>query len=416
MESNTETRGKSNRNPRKAHRKSRQGCFQCKQRRIKCNEQRPSCYNCTRHELCCRFPSPINTRSNPINNSIHSEPTQLHEHVAFADNRPLSAATTEAQSNTTQPPQQTAHSNLESNTGLADAELMYHYTLFTSITLGDNCTESSLNQLWQYQVPKLAFQHEFLFHGILSVAALHLAHLSPTRRAELYFKGSLHEQEALKSFQKALGAMDQSNCCALFTFSCLLVPIIFVSKIRESNMSESPAEMFDWIGLCQGGYSILKQYRAELENSFLEPLLRPVFSADMGSIDEIERGEYLLSLLKFASTIEDEETSQICSLAAHDLVSVFVQANTRKKLGKTTFVTTMTWAVRLSIKFVNLLKEGNPESLVIMAHYCVLLHRGPESSSWFLHGYAQYIINAIQMSSSENWHPLIAWPMEVISS
>lgn len=337
--------------------------------------------------------------------------------MAFAGNRlPNAATAAEGQSNTTQSLQQTAQSNLESNIGLADAELMYHYTLFTSITLGDNYIESSLNKLWQYQVPRLAFQHEYLFHGILSVAALHLAHTSPSRRTELYFKGSLHEQEALKLFQKALILIDQSNCCALFTFACLLTPIIFVSKIRESNMSESPAELFDWIGLCQGGYSILKQYRAELENSFLEPLLRPVFSADVGSIDEIEGGEHMLSLLKFASTIEDEETSQICSLAAHDLVNVFVQAKTRKRLGKTTYVTTMTWAVRLSIKFVNLLKEGNPESLVIMAHYCVLLHRGPESSTWFLYGYAQYIMKAIQLSLSENWHSFIAWPMEVISS
>jgi hypothetical protein len=415
MDANLEIGGISNRKPRKAHRKSRQGCFQCKQRRIKCNEQRPSCYNCTRHELCCRFPSPVTARPNPINRPNHLEPTEIHEHVGFTGNRPLNAATAEGQSSTAQSLQHTAYLNLESHTGLADAELMYHYTLFTSVTLGDNYIESSLNQLWQYQVPKLAFQHEYLLHGILSVAALHLAHITPTRRTELYFKGSLHEQEALKSFQKALVVMDQSNCCALFTFSCLLVPIIFVSKIRESNMSESLAELFDWIGLCQGGYSILRQYRVELENSFLEPLLRPVFSTDMGSIDEIEGGEHMLSLLKFASTIEDEETSQICSLAAHDLVSVFVQANTRKRLGKTTFVTTMTWAIRLSIKFVNLLKEGNPESLVIMAHYCILLHRRPESSSWFLQGYAQYIINVIQLSLSENWHPLIAWPMEVIS-
>lgn len=336
--------------------------------------------------------------------------------MALAGNGPRNAATAEEQSNETQSLKQTGYPNLESNMGLADAELMYHYALFTSITLGDNYDESSLNQLWQYQVPKLAFKHEFLLHGILSIAALHLAHISPSRRTELYLKGSLHKQEALKSFQKALAAMDSSNCCALFTFSCLLVPIIFVSKIRESNMSdmsESPAELFDWIGLCQGGYGILKQYRVELENSFLEPLLRPVFSTEMGSIDEIEGGEHMLSLLKFASTIEDEETSQICSLATHDLVNVFVQTNTRKRLGKTTFVTNMTWPVRLSVKFLNLLREGNPESLVIMAHYCVLLNRGPESSTWFLHGYAQYIINAIRLSLTENWHPLIAWPMEV---
>lgn len=311
--------------------------------------------------------------------------------------------------------EKTPGSESKQDTGLASAELMYHYTLFTAITLGDNYTESSLNHLWQHQVPQLAFQHEYLLHGILAITALHMAHSSPTRRTELYFKGSLHEQEALKSFQEALMSMDQSNCCALFTFSCLLVPIIFVSKTRESNMSESPAELFDWIGLCQGGYSILRQHRVELQESFLEPLLRPFLFADMGSIEELEGRERILSLLKFTSTIQDEETSQICSLAAHDLVSVFVQINTRKRLGKTTFVTSMVWPVRLSIKFVNLLKQGNPESLVIMAHYCILLHRDPDSSSWFLHGYAKYVLNAIRRYLPVDWYPFIAWPVEVIS-
>lgn len=42
--------------PRKGHTKSRKGCFNCKKRKIKCQETRPSCSNCVRTELECQYP------------------------------------------------------------------------------------------------------------------------------------------------------------------------------------------------------------------------------------------------------------------------------------------------------------------------------------------------------------------------
>ncbi|EPE31928.1 Zn2/Cys6 DNA-binding protein [Glarea lozoyensis ATCC 20868] len=41
---------------RKSHRKSRNGCQNCKQRKIKCDEKKPQCANCSRHSVHCRYP------------------------------------------------------------------------------------------------------------------------------------------------------------------------------------------------------------------------------------------------------------------------------------------------------------------------------------------------------------------------
>lgn len=40
----------------KAHRKTRDGCFGCKRRRVKCSEERPSCKACVRNRLRCIYP------------------------------------------------------------------------------------------------------------------------------------------------------------------------------------------------------------------------------------------------------------------------------------------------------------------------------------------------------------------------
>lgn len=42
--------------PRKGHTKSRQGCFSCKRRRVKCPENLPTCDNCQRLGLWCEYP------------------------------------------------------------------------------------------------------------------------------------------------------------------------------------------------------------------------------------------------------------------------------------------------------------------------------------------------------------------------
>ncbi|KAI0840237.1 hypothetical protein F5Y06DRAFT_263997 [Hypoxylon sp. FL0890] len=45
------------RGPRLYHKKSRTGCMRCKQRRVKCDETRPSCGSCSRHEVECVYPN-----------------------------------------------------------------------------------------------------------------------------------------------------------------------------------------------------------------------------------------------------------------------------------------------------------------------------------------------------------------------
>ena len=56
---------------RRGHFKSRLGCFNCKRRRVKCNELRPSCSPCRRLGLSCVYPTaaPVSSsgpvRANP---------------------------------------------------------------------------------------------------------------------------------------------------------------------------------------------------------------------------------------------------------------------------------------------------------------------------------------------------------------
>ena len=59
---------------RRGHFKSRLGCFNCKRRRVKCNELRPSCTPCKRLKLSCAYPA---TPAPTWSGSIRANPSML---------------------------------------------------------------------------------------------------------------------------------------------------------------------------------------------------------------------------------------------------------------------------------------------------------------------------------------------------
>ncbi|KAI0157435.1 hypothetical protein GGR57DRAFT_66846 [Xylariaceae sp. FL1272] len=69
------------RGPRLYHKKSRTGCLRCKQRRVKCDELRPSCGSCTRHAVECLY---ANQAPVPGNAPSQAGPAGADDQKAFA--------------------------------------------------------------------------------------------------------------------------------------------------------------------------------------------------------------------------------------------------------------------------------------------------------------------------------------------
>lgn len=80
--------------PRKGHKKSRNGCFNCKRRKVKCPETLPECANCTRNGLVCEYPAPPSKLT--ISPALQSTPNvfsmsdlRLFQHFLFKAYPPL---------------------------------------------------------------------------------------------------------------------------------------------------------------------------------------------------------------------------------------------------------------------------------------------------------------------------------------
>jgi hypothetical protein len=80
--------------------------------------------------------------------------------------------------------------------------------------------------MWQRVFPEVGFEHPFVAHAILSLAALHIAHGNGGGGANVV-KAAAHHNEALLGFRQAVAHITDANSEALFIWSLLSMIYVF---------------------------------------------------------------------------------------------------------------------------------------------------------------------------------------------
>ncbi|CAG8136927.1 unnamed protein product [Penicillium nalgiovense] len=182
---------------RRAHRKSRHGCAECKRRR--CDENRPTEQRASRHV----------TRASRSNRDQRTETilgvganTQgIVRQILSESSAPTSSAPT---------------------LNLQHIELMIQWCNSTYQTLSRN---ERTDTVWRHAVPEEALSNPFLMHGILALSALHLARTSPekTRRAAYLKQAMAHQNQALELFRDLLCDLNKANSKPMVAFAGIVV-------------------------------------------------------------------------------------------------------------------------------------------------------------------------------------------------
>ena len=71
-----------------------------------------------------------------------------------------------------------------------------------------------------------------------------------------------------------------------------------------------------------------------------------------------------------------------------------------------------TWLYHTSDDFLKLLKETDQEALCILGYFCVLLKQ--QENSWWIEGWATYLVSKIYSQLDELHRLWIRWPIEQI--
>jgi hypothetical protein len=170
----------------------RTGCQTCRNRRVKCGEERPECHNCLRtNHVCPAYPQkklvPSRTRDGVIIGE-HETATMLtvigSELVRRNREDKLPARTESTLSWSSTPVD-----------GFSDLRLLQHYIQYSAPTLS---LQGIIGRAWAQDVPQLAFggNQEHLIHSLLAVSAAHINSKNPMdvnalAQAQLHYHKSL---------------------------------------------------------------------------------------------------------------------------------------------------------------------------------------------------------------------------------
>lgn len=296
---------------------------------------------------------------------------------------------------------------------LVDLKLLHHFAIAVAPNFSNPLKPDTL-RLWQDHLIKLGFKHEFLLRGILAVAAYHKVYLHPENSEEYAILASRHQGLALTRFQEALGHVDESNCHALFGFSCLVIVMTFASSTK-SQPTDFNADVLQWFHLLRGAKIVLDMFSDAIKCSFLKPLLDEMAYTENAAAYAIPGADHITDLFRICGISNHErETSQAYTLAIHTLLSTFTQASICRERGDAMILASFVWPVNLPPKFVDLLSEKQPEALVILAHYCVLIQWSETQDNWFVDGWGRYMFETIRDSVPESWSEHLKWPGEMI--
>ncbi|KAK2056626.1 hypothetical protein LY76DRAFT_146220 [Colletotrichum caudatum] len=431
------------------HKKSRNGCQQCKKRRVKCDENRP-CRNCARHHVQCSLvqapfpphlppvsePSPkptpeaantatpgsvgeASTTSRPESRPETSRPqlSSLKEKVAaiqgllsefsaevdalhHTDRRCFSEP---AHHDSTQGESRDAESVSRSD-WMSDMQLIHHFTSNTAHTISE---DPEFVHLWTTTVPQIAFANDFLLHGLLAVSAIHVAHCYPEKKAEYTTISARHQNIALGKFSPVLTEMGEKTADA-YVLHAICIFILNTYSIANPSGPINPKDIAQSFILLQGIKSILSLPFAHryISNG---PLARWLYQ---GGVEPAVAGNYsakIDDLLNLTRSMAPSDDTTTCQSALEGLKITFTAVSTPQHRSGLVW----RWAVSLPQSFLELISQNHPMALVILMYYAALVHAF-ERNMWYLGGWGSNVASALEKAIQEPWREWIQWPLGCI--
>ncbi|GKT44625.1 uncharacterized protein ColSpa_04806 [Colletotrichum spaethianum] len=256
-------------------------------------------------------------------------------------------------------------------TRLKELHLMHHYGTATCETLGEIPQQI---ELWKTAIPKKAMRHEYLMDGLLSIAALHYAHLDPSMGWAYTEAAVQYQNSGLIGYRTALLHINDDNYEAIFIFSVILTVLGFAMPAAYTERQPvSPAEtIFSIYELLKGIALTSQVYSEAIQSGMFSPLFQKVDRRHSNPcIMPSGQVEAAMARLRqragFMTKYVGTEAQEVYISSIDSL-----EASFRDVAASQTISIVMAWPVMVNDKLVSLFKQGDPMALLIWVHYGVL--------------------------------------------
>jgi hypothetical protein len=302
---------------------------------------------------------------------------------------------------------------------LQDLELMHHYSHRTSRTrLG---AKIRLQHVWQEHIPKEATKHPFLMHGVLALAALHIACTKPTQAVHYASLCDKHQASALASYRQILTHITDDVVDALFA----LATILSISSVARATLRASQMEGQQYISvesICEllfltRGVREVKEATGELVNK--GPFSVVLFGHDVSADVQVTMSPGLMGVFReLERMIHDHciepDQRKHCSEALAYLRDVYESVLAKYSLGDLEMGVVWRWTAMLSYDFIKLVQAEYPPALIITAYFTVAAMMLRDT--WSISNWGQFALDGIRIALKGQLEEYLAWPEEQMAS
>ncbi|KAL3469725.1 hypothetical protein BJX99DRAFT_264912 [Aspergillus californicus] len=420
---------------RRFHHKSRYGCTPCKHRRIKCDERKPVCNNCVERSVDCSF---------NLKSTLPTADRQSSTRTLTRVPRPLSQAP-----------------GLSFCRGDSrDLELFCHFQIYTAPAFNH---PASVEKLFRDEFPRIAASFPFLGHGLLSIAYIHLAHLSKNQNtSKLLAESALHINQALPGYLGAIKDITKDNSDALFGFALLVVLFTFADVGEECDgfLRMARDEASTKARAIQGLANAAARVARSLQTIFgiFWRCQHWISSGPLSPVIQRYDSPPPTDLSVHWINCEDKHLAKLSNLWASDLTVPFQRSfalfeclrclrETFAMVTQLTFLrpsdsdhgrpvplshdladihrrlcagrlydlpSVFTWYIRLSPEFIRMLEEGNVYAMVVLAHFAIVLDRAC-ADKWWTHQLPHHLVAMAELILGQERRGWIEWPLMVVA-
>ncbi|KAH7119940.1 hypothetical protein B0J11DRAFT_72588 [Dendryphion nanum] len=387
----------------RTHKKSRYGCDRCRQRRVKCDEQLPSCGICVQRKETCqysRISAPRTPWGSDTRPALHPSPSPgLSMETNDSPNADISRGTSSEQLD------RQAHDEelpwKGDSVRFRELELMHHWCSSTSGSFS-----IALAPVFNGFVVKEALRHGYLMEALLALTCLHIAFESEDNtKMSKYCNASLHYQnKAAVGLRGNLATLSVNTCDAVFASSICIMLCSLVSPLlptsRNRTVSSLAEAMLGLADLIRGLATVVVAGRHWITQGPLNDVLL------LGKQDvKYPQSPFPIEQLrKLNDTRREDDAHQIFQTTIASLAGLNQEG-----------LHTMPWLIRTSPHFLDTLRQGDAIAKGILMVWAVRLWQ--EFDLWWAQYSGRVLVEDISTELEplgSDWLPLVQWCREKV--
>jgi hypothetical protein len=258
---------------------------------------------------------------------------------------------------------------------------------------------------------KEAQKAPYLMHALLAFSAHHLAFLRPEKSEHYLHLAMSLQTRAIALFNTAWTNVDASNCVAALLFSSVLGHHLLagmLNKSRSGRLDTFIDQYVQCVHMQRGIYVIARSAWPLLMESELEPILS--MSHNYTSQEPVGNDcKSLYDLIDSSQQLSDEEKDATRTAIRYMQIG-FDAAEAEMEPHQNRHQMIYSWTMLLRPEVTAMLARKQPEALILLSYYAVLLHRG--KTLWQVGNAGKYIFDLVAQYLGKEWDQWLRYPRE----